>query len=170
MSFARQLAVAPLSGPRRALALIAVYKLMKMAACFVLAAAAFNLLRPAAANRFEDWLETLTWATRSGTVMHAIDWLLGLSSRQFQLFGMAAIGYAVLYAAQGLGLWFGKRWAEYLVIVETSLLLPIEVWELVHRYSAFKLMVLVVNVAIVIYLIGLLRRPESGQRGLRDMT
>lgn len=152
----------PIVKPRasRALAVIAVYKFVKMTACIALAAAAFNLLRPDFAGRFERWLESLAWVTRHGIVTHAIDSLLDLEPRQFRMFGIAALIYALLYAVQGLGLWFGKRWAEYLVIIETGLLLPIEVWELAHRYSIFKLIVLFANIAIMIYLIGLLRRRD----------
>ncbi|MEO7064037.1 MAG: DUF2127 domain-containing protein [Dokdonella sp.] len=164
MSFARSAAgVRSPTPPRtaRVLVVISVYKFVKMAACFALAMVAFNLLRPDVADRFEHWLESLTWATRHGVVMHTVGWLLGLGPKQFQIFGVAAIVYALLYGIQGFGLWCGKRWAEYLVIVETCVLVPVEVWELAHRYSAFKLVVLTANVAIMIYLIGLLRRHDQ---------
>lgn len=142
----------------RALIVIALYKFVKMAACVLLAATAFNLVRPEVAMHFEHWLESLTWAMRYGIVTRVIKWLLGLGPIQFRIFGLAAIGYAALYAVQGFGLWFGKRWAEYLVVIETCLLLPFDSWELLHRFSALKLAVLVVNVVIVVYLIRLLLR------------
>lgn len=156
----------PVAGTRspRALAVIALYKLVKMAACLALAAAAFDLLRPEVAEHFGRWLESLTWATRQGIVMRTVDWLLDLGPKQFRMFGIAAIVYAVLYAVQGLGLWFGKRWAEYLVVIETCLLLPFEIWELAHQFSAFRLAVLVANVAVAVYLIGLLRRHTGAGR------
>ncbi|GAA0704119.1 DUF2127 domain-containing protein [Dokdonella soli] len=147
----------------RALALIALYKLVKAVACTMLAAAAFDLVRPEVAAWFGGWLESLTWPTRHGFSMRAIDWLLGLGPHQFRLFGSAALVYAALYAVQGVGLWFGKRWAEYLVVAETSLLLPFEIWELLRRFSLFKLVVLVVNVAVIIYLIHLLRRRAPAE-------
>lgn len=141
----------------RALVVIALYKLAKTVACLTLAAAAFNLGRPEVGLHFDRWLESLTWVTRHGIVLRLVDWLLNLDPKQFRVFGGAALVYAVLYAAQGLGLWFGKRWAEYLVITETCLLLPVELWEVARRFSALKLVVLMVNAAIVIYLVGLLR-------------
>lgn len=153
----------PRGGIPRALVVIALYKLVKTAACLALAAAAFNLLRPGVELQFEHWLESLTWATRHGIVMRSVDWLLDLGPKQFRMFGVAALVYAALYALQGYGLWLGRRWAEYLVIIETCLLLPFELWELAHRFSTFKSFVLVVNVAVVIYLIALLRRHEQGK-------
>lgn len=148
-------------GRHRGLVVIALYKFVKMAACVLLAAAAFDLVRPEVAIHFEHWLESLTWATRQGIVMRSIDWLLGLGPKQFRIFGAAAAVYAALYAVQGFGLWFSKRWAEYLVVIETCLLLPFESWELLHRFSVFKLAVLVANVVVVVYLIRLLRTHDQ---------
>lgn len=145
----------------RALALIAVYKLIKTAACLVLAFASFHLVRADVVARFDGWLESLAWTTRHALVVRLIDWLLGLGPHQYQLFGFAALAYATLYAVQGGGLWLGKRWAEYLVVIETGLLLPLELWELHHRFSAFKLIAFVVNVAVVLYLLRLLRTRSS---------
>ncbi len=161
---ARSPAMAPTSVPR-ALVVIALYKLVKTAACLALAAVAFNLVHPEVELHFSRWLESLTWITRYGIVMRSIDWLLNLAPTQFRAFGMAALVYAALYAVQGYGLWFGKRWAEYLVIGETCLLLPVELWELAHRSSVLKVVVLVANVAVVVYLIGLLRRNAHGVVG-----
>lgn len=127
----------------------------------MLAFASFHLVRPDVMARFNDWLGSLMWVTRHGVLMRLIDWLLGLGPHQYQLFGVAALAYASLYAVQGGGLWLGKRWAEYLVVIETGLLLPLELWELHHRFSVLKLVALVVNVAVVLYLLRLLRMRDS---------
>jgi uncharacterized membrane protein (DUF2068 family) len=46
-----------------------------------------------------------------------------------------------------------KRWAEYLTFVATTALLPLEVFELTTRISPFKIIALVVNLAICVYLL-----------------
>ncbi|MEP7042049.1 MAG: DUF2127 domain-containing protein [Dokdonella sp.] len=140
---------------------IALFKLAKSVACIALAAMAFHLLQPDVAEHVGRWLESLTWATRHGVVMRAIQSFVDLGPQQFRVFGAAALTYAALYAVQGIGLWLGKRWAEYLIVIETGLLLPVEVWELQHRFSLFKLGVLLVNIAIVVYLIRVLRKPRT---------
>ena len=151
----------PVKPRRRVLGLIAVFKFVKAIACLVLAAGAFQLLRPQIMATFGDWLESLTWAARLGVVDRVLAWLFALEPGRLRLLGSAAALYAVLYAIQGGGLWFGKRWAEYLVVVETSLLLPFEMWELAHRVSALKGIALAANVAVVIYLIHVLRAREA---------
>ena len=46
-----------------------------------------------------------------------------------------------------------KRWAEYLTFVATAVLLLPEVYELTHRVSALKLLTLLINLAVVVYLL-----------------
>ncbi|MFI4970702.1 MAG: DUF2127 domain-containing protein [Lysobacterales bacterium] len=153
----------------RLLGLIAVFKLAKAIACALLAAGAFRLLQPQIAAAFAGWLESLTWAAHLGVVDRALAWLFALEPGQLRLLGTAAGLYAVMYAIQAGGLWFGKRWAEYFVVVETSLLLPFEAWELAQQASALKCVLLAGNVAIVIYLVHVLRtkaRPRSTRAGI----
>ena len=144
------------NGRPRTLVLIALYKLLKTVACLALAAIAFHLLQPAPAAHFDRWLASLSWVSHHDLALRTVVWLLGLGPHEFRLFGLAALVYALLYAVQGIGLWFGRRWAAYLVVAETGLLLPLEVWELLHRFRPLKLVVLVVNLAIVAYLVRLL--------------
>src|SRR5437588_19655 len=54
---------------------------------------------------------------------------------------------------KALGLWYQRRWAEYLTFVATTAFLPLEVLELTNQVSAFKVTALIVNLAVVIYLL-----------------
>ena len=64
-----------------------------------------------------------------------------------------ALGYMVLEGTEAVGLWFGKRWAEYLTAVATAGFLPLEVYELAERVTVVRLGALVVNIAILVYLV-----------------
>ena len=75
-----------------------------------------------------------------------LDELFSLDRGTLQLVGVGLAGYAVLEAAEAVGLWFQRRWAEYLTFVVTTLLLPLEVYELTASISWFKVVALVVNV------------------------
>jgi uncharacterized membrane protein (DUF2068 family) len=70
-----------------------------------------------------------------------------------KLVGLAVAIYAVLEGAEAIGLWFQKRWAEYLTFIATTLLLPLEVYELAHGASPLKVIALLINLAIVVYLL-----------------
>ena len=64
-----------------------------------------------------------------------------------------SLGYAALEAVEAVFLWRGRRWAEYLTVVATAGLLPLELWELSRGVSLFKVVTLVLNVAILVWLV-----------------
>jgi uncharacterized membrane protein (DUF2068 family) len=61
-----------------------------------------------------------------------------------------------------VGLFRRKRWAEWLTVIATSLLIPFELYELVHRPSVLKAGGLAVNIVIVVYLFRIVRRGAPG--------
>jgi uncharacterized membrane protein (DUF2068 family) len=63
------------------------------------------------------------------------------------------LAYAAVFATEGIGLWMQKRWAEWLTVIITASLIPLEVWELLDRPNFGKAAVLVANTAIVAYLV-----------------
>jgi len=54
-----------------------------------------------------------------------------------------------------------KHWAEYFTVITTAALIPLELYELARHFSWAKIVVLLVNVAIVVYLIARLRSPRT---------
>ncbi|WCO65797.1 DUF2127 domain-containing protein [Iamia majanohamensis] len=69
------------------------------------------------------------------------------------LLAVVSLTYAAFEAVEAVGLWLGRRWAEYLTFVATATLLPLEVFGLLDRPSPLKLLTLAVNLAIVVYLL-----------------
>ena len=69
--------------------------------------------------------------------------------------------YATLFLIEGTGLALRQRWAEYVTIVSTSSLIPIEIYELLKAYSPAKIAFLFINIIVVIYLIFELRRNRG---------
>jgi uncharacterized membrane protein (DUF2068 family) len=67
--------------------------------------------------------------------------------------GLVVLAYAALEATEMVGLWLAKRWAEYLTLVATSIFVPVEIYELTLGVSAFKIVTLIINLAIVFYLL-----------------
>ena len=95
---------------------------------------------------------------------HLIERLHRLHAGTIVLTGIAALGYGGLELVEGVGLWLDKLWAEYLTVIATSLLIPLEVYELVRKPSVLKAGGIVVNVAIVAYLAWTLRRRLRADR------
>jgi uncharacterized membrane protein (DUF2068 family) len=149
-------------GPRT-LALIAVFKFFKSALLVVLAFALLHLRHPQVSEHFVSWLRAFPFATGHQLISQLIETILGTTERTIGVFGGIALGYAVLYAIEGFGLWRNAHWAEYLTVVTTSLLVPIEIWEIFRHPTALKWLTLVINLAIVAYLVHLLRAERHGR-------
>jgi hypothetical protein len=90
---------------------------------------------------------------RGGGLFTSLQHIFELSSTTLYAVAAAAAAYAVLEGVEAVGLWYQKRWAEYLTFVATTLFVPYEVWELTRRVTVFKVVALVVNVAIALYLL-----------------
>ncbi|HEX4218220.1 MAG TPA: DUF2127 domain-containing protein [Acidimicrobiales bacterium] len=73
-------------------------------------------------------------------------------TRLYEL-GIVLAVYAALEATEMVGLWWAKRWAEYLTLISTALFVPFEVYEITEGISALKVIILVINLAIVVYLL-----------------
>jgi len=84
---------------------------------------------------------------------HEIDMAFTLDSNRLHLFAAIALVYALIEGVEAVGLWYAKRWAEYLTFLVTASLLPVEVYEMAHRFTPFKVTAFVVNVAVVAYLL-----------------
>ena len=89
--------------------------------------------------------------------------LFSLRSSTLTTVGLGVIGYALLEGVEAVGLWFQKRWAEYLTLIATAVFLPLEVWEMAHHVTPFKVIAFVINVAVVLYL--LIAKRLFGIRG-----
>jgi len=82
-----------------------------------------------------------------------LDRVFSLRSGTLNVVGIGVAVYAALEGLEAVGLWFQRRWAEYLTFLATTLLLPLEVYELVHKLSPLKISALIINVAVVVYLL-----------------
>jgi hypothetical protein len=85
--------------------------------------------------------------------VHDLQLLFSVSIRNLYLLGAAISAYALLEGVEAIGLWFGKRWAEYLTFVATVVFIPYEVSELIKGVTALKLVAFVINVAVAVYLL-----------------
>ena len=126
------------------LRLIAAFRISKAA---LLIAAGVALLRTI---RIPEWLTRFP---------RAMTFVARLESPHYRhLLAPAMFAYALLFSVEGAGLWMGKVWAEYLTIIATASFLPFEIYEAMKRFTALRLTVLVLNAAILIYLIWRVRK------------
>ena len=92
-------------------------------------------------------------ATSRQGVVHDLRGLFAVSITNLYLAGAAIAAYAALEGTEAIGLWLGRRWAEYLTFVATVVFVPYEIYELTKSVTALKVLTLVINLAIVAYLL-----------------
>ncbi len=68
------------------------------------------------------------------------------------ILAIGAILYALLEGTEGVGLAMRRRWAEYLTVIATGILIPYEAYEVIHHVTLFKVGALLLNLAVVGYL------------------
>lgn len=85
-------------------------------------------------------------------VVSDINRLFALSTAELYLAGAAVAVYTAVLVAEMVGLWRARRWAEYLTLCETGILVPFELYELSGGVSALKVLTLALNLVVVLYL------------------
>ncbi|MBS0657311.1 MAG: DUF2127 domain-containing protein [Verrucomicrobia bacterium] len=84
-----------------------------------------------------------------------------LNESRIGLVGGLVLAYSATRLIESYGLWRGRRWAEWFSALSGGIYIPLEIYEIARGVSLFKVGTLLVNVAVVAYLVARLRRPKS---------
>ena len=154
----------------RAIAIDRAFHLLVLTALGVLVLV-FSADRATLRHTFYKVVADLQGGTVSGQsharhgLLHELDNLFTTSSAHLHRLAAVLLVYGAVEGIEAAGLWYQRRWAEYLTFIVTASLLPFEIYEIVHRTTAFKVVAFIVNVAVVVYL--LLAKRLFGLRGGR---
>src|ERR1700735_4366049 len=135
----------------RLLRLIAIFKFFKAGLLMALGIGAFRLLHRDLGGVLEHWIMALKLDPGQHFLDVALAKASNVSPAQIKKLGLGSFVYAALFLAEGTGLWLRKRWGEWLTVIITSSLVPVELYEIYRHPSAVKVGVLVINLAIVGY-------------------
>jgi uncharacterized membrane protein (DUF2068 family) len=154
----------------RGLLLIAAFKFLKGILLMAVGFGALHFLHRDLAVEIARWVDLLRIDPHS----HYLHWILGkvanLDEKKMRELSVGTFFYAALFLCEGTGLALRKRWAEYLTIISTASLMPIEILEIHKSPSAAKVVLLLINLAVVVYLVVELRRIRGGPTGQRTAT
>jgi uncharacterized membrane protein (DUF2068 family) len=154
--------VSPAHEPRFGLLrVIALYKIVKVLLLLLVAYGELRLRDASLVASLLSWASAKPYGLEHRMVSHLVEWFSGLSSSRAEALRLVTLGYAAIFAVEGVGLWMQKRWAEWLTVVITASLVPFETWEMFSRPTPGKLLILLGNVAIVVYLVWHVRRSSK---------
>jgi uncharacterized membrane protein (DUF2068 family) len=136
---------------------IALFKLVKAVLLIAVGIGAHKLLHRDVAQTILHWVEVLRVDPDNRFIHRLLARIFAVTPAQLRAASVGTFIYAGLLLTEGMGLLLRKRWAEYFTVITTAGLIPLEVYEISLHVTLAKFAVLVINVAIVIYLIAHLR-------------
>ena len=104
-----------------------------------------SLLRPLA--------EQLGWDLDRSQVLHGISRVFSFTPATLIWITVGLCAYAALLFVESYGLWMVRRWGEYFSVVATSVFLPWEIYEVIEKVTALRVVLLVINLAAVVWLV-----------------
>ncbi len=150
----------------RWLELIAVYKLLQAALLVSVGFGALRLVGKDLADILQNVAHNLSMNPEGRLVRFLLEKADLVDDHMLRRISIFLFCYAALGLVEGIGLMLEKVWAEYFTALITASFLPLEIFELWHRITWFRVGLFVVNLAVLAYLVGHLvrRRTNPGSQ------
>ena len=147
---------------RGVLRAIAVFKFLKAAALIVTGLGVLRMIHKNVGAEIEHLVVLSGFDPGRPFVTRIVQQVTSIPPHRIRELGVVSFIYGGLFLTEGIGLWMLKRWAEWFTVIITSSLVPVEVWEIYRRPGWIKVLVLLLNLAVVVYLVYRIR--EEGRQ------
>jgi uncharacterized membrane protein (DUF2068 family) len=142
------------------LLLIAIFKLFKGVLLLIVAVGALRMLHKDVSAVVLHWVDLLRVDPDNRFIHKIIDRSFGIHERQLREISAGTFFYASILLTEGVGLLMKKHWAEWFTVISTAVFIPLEVYEIFHRFTWVRVGVFALNVAIVWYLVNRIRQHK----------
>ena len=142
--------------------IIAVFKLIKGVLLLAVGIGALSLLHGNLLALMTQGADAVQVSAQNQLLQELLQRFGLLNPKQIVLISVITFSYSAVLLVEGVGLLLEKVWAEYLTAIITASFVPFEMYELIKRFTAARIILLVVNVVVVIYLSGRLRQRKHG--------
>ena len=82
-----------------------------------------------------------------------VDLVYRVSDVRLWKIALVASVYVILRFVEAYGLWYIRPWAEWMAIASGSIYIPFEVADLLRRPDWIRVLIVVINVVIVLYMV-----------------
>jgi uncharacterized membrane protein (DUF2068 family) len=93
------------------------------------------------------------WDTDNSKLLRRIDQAFSLSPTTLTWIAVGLLAYAAIETIEAVGLWKMARWGEYFAVIATGIFLPLEIYEITEKVTAFRAVALIINIAAVVWLL-----------------
>jgi uncharacterized membrane protein (DUF2068 family) len=101
----------------------------------------------------DPFFRQIHFQVSDSSTIAAIEKVLHAKPSTLNLIAVGLILYGALQLLEGVGLWSLQRWGEYVAVVGTTAFIPLEIYEITERVTWLKIVLLLINVAAVVYLL-----------------
>ena len=158
--------LSPKEKSARCLRWIAGYNLLKGLLLLALAIGLLGLLHKDVDAIVGNWIALLGLDLENRHIAALLARLDLVTDKQVGQLSKLAFLFSAIFLTEGFGLFFNQRWAKFLTVIVTASFIPIELFETLHLFGWGKLILLVLNTAIVALLIGMLRKELREESAL----
>lgn len=144
--------------------MIAALKIVKAVLLIIVGLGALSLLHRNVSEIAENFMRFLHVDPTGKFFYTVIDKLEIVDDRKLRQLSVGTFFYAAILLTEGVGLWFEKRWAEWLTLLVTGSFIPYEIYEIFSHASVAKFSVLAINLAVVVYLAVRLRADSKSRQ------
>jgi uncharacterized membrane protein (DUF2068 family) len=141
--------------------LIAATDVLKSVLLLLIALGMLGLVHRDVEEFVRGWIKYLHFDAHGHVAAHLLA-KVGLitPARLEELSGLTVV-YSAIYMVEGVGLFLNKPWGKYFSILTTGLFIPIEIYGMVRHPSVIHAALVIVNVAIVWFLLLTLQHPKT---------
>lgn len=115
---------------------------------------------------FRPIADRLGWQLSDSSLVHEVRHLLTISQTALLLIALVLVAYAAVEAVECAGLMSLRRWGEYFAVIATAAFIPFEIYEFVEKQTWVRVIALLFNIAVVVYIIGT-KRLFGARGGVR---
>lgn len=133
--------------------IIAAYQVVKGVLVLAAGIGLLSLINKDLQRLAENLVEALNLNSANQYVAKAVETIGDLTAMNIKFIAIFSVIYAAVHFAEAYGLWNLQTWAEWFAIISGAIYIPVEIYHLFHKPTAFRFLILLVNVAVVAYLI-----------------
>lgn len=149
---------------RQVLKAVATLEFLKGMFVFLMGICALALVHKDAWLYAESVLALLHISTDRRVAQMFLDFADNVTDAKLWAAARIAFAYTALRFTEGYGLWNCRTWAEWVALVSGTLLMPLEIRELMRGITILRSIVFVANLAIVLYMFYVIRANRRERR------
>lgn len=154
------------AGHSRGLLLVGIFKLSKAVFFTAVGAGALHLVHKDVGDVLMHTVDALRLDAQNLVVRGLMDKAQLVDSHKLREAGTLSFLYAAVCVVEGTGLVMEKGWAEYFTVILTAMGLPWESYELLERFSPYKVVLLAVNLVVLLYLLWVLKKKKQEEEAM----